>query len=252
MAASRIPSRLEQAARDFPALYPFGTNLTKFLDAEEEKTASFEERLRSAWRYLAGRVNRFSATLKPRESAVFDVEDVVNSVVERLVEKDHLWDPARGRYSTFVEAVMMSVLATCHERARTVTGPTNSFARLKTYHEREADGTLTLSMKETMDRLERAMGDYETIDSRHFETNGHDDVDSILLRKALRTFDDPIQVWVIVRKSGILGMEPMTMKAIAETLGISEKDVRKINRSARKKLKECLKFYKEEEADEAL
>lgn len=252
MNTSKIPSRLEKAAKDFPALYPFGTNLTQFLDAEEEKTAPFEERLRSAWRYLAGRVNRFSATLKPREAAVFDVEDVVNSVVERLVEKDHLWDPARGRYSTFVEAVMMSVLATCHERARTVTGPTNSFARLRIYREREAEGTLTPSMRETMDRLERVMGDYESIDGKQFESNGHDRIDSILLRRALREFKDPIQVWVLVRKFGILGMEAMSMGDIARTLDVTEKEVRKINRAARKKLRECLESYKKEDSDEAL
>lgn len=252
MPNSRSSNRLEQAAKDYPALYPFGTNLERFLDAEEEEEASFEERLRSSWRYLVGRINRFAATLKPREAAILDVEDCVNSVVERLIENDHLWDPSRGRYSTFVEAVMTSVLATCHEKAKTVNGPSNSFARMKAYHDREAKGTLTPAMRETMVRIEKAMGDYEDLDGRSFETNGHDEDDMILLRRAIRTFEDPIQVWVLVRKLGLFGMERMTFVEIAKELGVSESTVRRTNRIARRKIRIYLIEHRRNYDGEAL
>lgn len=244
--------RIEKDAEDRPALYPFGTNLTKFLDVDEERTAPFEDRLKSSWRYLVGRVNRFFVSFRPRGSSVFDVEDVVNTVVERLVEKDHLWDPSRGRYSTFVDAVMRSVLVTYHEKTGAVSGPANSFSRLKDYREREAVGSLTLEMRATMVRIEKAMGDFESIDERYAEPNGHDDDVIERFRDAFKAFDDPMQVWVVVRRYGLLGMGRMTLVEMASRLGISKDFASRLDKDARRKLEEILKSCKEDTDGETL
>lgn len=233
----RVRTRLEQVAEIYPALYPFGTNLDRFLDAESEKTASFEERLRSIWRYLIGKIDRFVATFTRRELAILDVEDCVHSVVEKLIENDHLWDPSRGRYSTFVDAVATSFLVTCHERSKTVMGPSNSHARLKAYRERSVDGTLTPAMRETMSRIEKAIGDYDSLDEASFTTNGHPEFDVAILRNAIRSFDDPLEVWVLVRRYGLFDVKKMTFREIAWKLNVSEKIAKKIGKSAKENLK---------------
>lgn len=258
--------RLERMKRAHPALYPFGTNLTTFLTAEEERTADLEQRLRSSWRFMIGCVIRFSATLKPREAAVFDVEDVAQAVVERLIEKDHCWDPDRGRYNTFVAAVMNNILVTCRDRARTVSGPTNASARMALYREKEADGSLTPPMRQTMTRLERAFGDVvgleydaEDLDGPSLsddDSDSSDDLDMVALRRAIRRLDDPLKAWILVRKEGLLGNDRMSYKEIACRVGISELEAKRIARHARTEVKEWILIEKvdhtEGEDDEAL
>ena len=225
-------SALQRAALDYPALYPFGTGLYTFLDAEGEKDAPFEARLRSSWRYIVGRVQRFARTFKPREAAVLDVEDVVHSVAARLVEKDHLWDWRRGRYSTFVEAVMISVLANCHEKARAVSGPTNSYSRMKKYHERRALGTMTRSMAATLQAIECVMGDFDSWDETIVVPGPDDDVDVQAIVAALRALENPLDVWILVRKNGLLGNPRLTIKEIAAQLGITGDEVKGILKAA--------------------
>lgn len=234
--------RADRLADQFPALYPFGIDLPVFLDATEERSAPFERRLESVWRYVARRVKRFAATLGPRESAVLDVEDVVQAVVEQLTEKDHLWDPGRGRYLTFVEAAMKSILAGCHERARTVTGPSNSYARMKGYREREELGTLTRPMRETMERLRIVMGDFEQLGGDEVAVvEVEDDVDVRSLVCAIKKLDNPIHAWVIVRRHGLFGVVEMSFAEIAERLEMDEKAARRIARIARARLKKIVR-----------
>ena len=235
--------RLELARREHPALYPFGTQLTTFLTADEERTASLEQRLRSSWRFMIGGVIRFSATLKPREAAVFDVEDVAQAVAERLVEKDHLWDPDRGRYSTFVAAVMVNILVACRDRARTISGPTNAAARMAFYREKEADGSLTRDMRRTMVRLERAMEDVSCLEIECQDpevSDAEDPIDMVALRRAIRRLDDPLKAWILVRKEGLMGNDRMSYKEIARRVGISELEAKRIARHARNEIKEWI------------
>lgn len=221
-------SALQRAALEHPALYPFGTDIYTFLDSEDEKSAPFEARLRSIWRYIVRRVQRFARTLKPREAAILDVEDVVHSVAARLVEKDYLWDPARGRYSTFVDAVIGSVLTNCHEKARAVSGPANSYSRMKKYEERKRNGTMTRSMKATMRSIETVMGDFDSWDDTIVIPGDSDDVDVQAIVAALRSLDNPLYVWILVRKNGILGNPQLTISEIAAQIGITTDEVKGI------------------------
>lgn len=221
-------SALQRAALEHPALYPFGTDIYTFLDSESERSAPFEVRLRSIWRYIVRRVQRFARTLKPREAAILDVEDVVHSVAARLVEKDHLFDPTRGRYSTFVDAVIGSVLTNCHEQARAVSGPANSYSRLKKYRERQQNGTMTRSMEATMKSIECVMGDFDSWDDTIAASSGEDDVDVQAIVAALRSLDNPLYVWILVRKNGLLGNPQLTIKEISVQIGITSDEVKAI------------------------
>lgn len=231
--------RLDQDSRDYPALYPFGTNLVTFLTADQERSATFEQRLASCWRYMIGRARRFASTMKVRETAVLDVEDIVQSVVERLIEKDHLWDPDRGRYSTFVDSVIVTVLTTCHEKARAVSGPSNSYSRLADYREKEQSGSLTPGMRETMTKIEKVMGDLDTLSIDSPED--HDPSEFIeSLRMALRRFRDPFEVWILVRRAGLFGVGKASYAEISERLGISEREARCLARDARAEVGEWI------------
>jgi DNA-directed RNA polymerase specialized sigma24 family protein len=232
-------SQLEKDAEEYPSLYPFGTDLVDFLDQEEEPRAPFEQRLRSVWRYIVGRVKRFAATLKPREAAILDCEDIVNTVAAQLLEKDGLWDPGRGKYSTFAEQIVRNVLSTCHEQARAVSGPANSHGRLQGYYQRRGEGTLTRGMWCTMTSIERVMEDFASYEEDS-ETPPFDSIDVQALLTALRNLDGPIQVWALVHKYGLLDTEPMSFKQIAQTLDLKHHQVKILIKSAREILKRSL------------
>jgi DNA-directed RNA polymerase specialized sigma24 family protein len=218
---SPTTSSLERDASEYPALYPFGVEVVAFLSAEDEVDAPFEARLRSVWRYVVGRIRRFAATLTPRESAVLDVEDIIHSVVAQLIEKDPYWDPDRGKYSTFVENIILNVLSTCHEQARAVSGPANSFARLKDYHARRNQGTLTRSMSDTMRAIERVMQDFSSVaTSLEPPDPAAEPVEIPTILHALRSLEDPIQVWALVNRYGLFGSSPLTFRQIADILQI--------------------------------
>lgn len=230
------PSGLAQDARDYPALYPFGLDVTHFLDPDEETTAPFEARLKSTWRYIVKRVKIFAATLRPREAAILDCEDIVNAIVLQLIEKDHFWDPERGKYSTFVENIIRNVLSTCHEQARAVTGPSNSHGRLQGYQERQRSGTMTRGMERTMTAIRHVMGDFDSLAEEADKDPADFDVQGLL--RSLRRIDDPISVWALVHKYGLLGTEPLTYKQIARHLRIREAKAREMVKAARATLKQ--------------
>lgn len=241
MSGCRPLKDLELLADESPALFPFGVHLHTFLDAETERTATFESRLRSIWRYLVKNVGRFSLTMKPCERAVISVEDMIQDVAIGLAQKDHLWDPARGRYSTFATMVMRSVLSGSRERARTVAGPCNSHARLEGYRQKDAAGELTSSMRQTMIRIEAAMGEYATADDilpdpGNVERETEETLD--IVKVAIRTMGDPIQVWVITRHLGLFGITAMSFDDIALRLNITRQQVKNIYKIARINLEE--------------
>lgn len=234
------PSQLERDAEAYPALYPFGINLVDFLDPDEEREAPIDRRLRSVWRYIVGRVKRFAATLKPREAAILDAEDIIHTITAQLIEKDGQWDPSRGKYSTFVETIIRNVLSTCHEQARAVSGPANSYGRLLGYQERQELGTLTRGMRHTMMAISQVMEDFASFDEdeRDLEPG---DFDVKTLRRALAALDGPVQVWALVRKYGLFDTQQMTFKQIAVKLDLKEGQVRSMIKEAKMVLRQSLR-----------
>lgn len=143
--------------RKYPALFVHGHGEIPPLGAEEERTATRDERIRSVWPLLVRNVLRFEESLKPRERANFDAEDAIGELWVKLAEKDSLWVPERGRYYNFAASVCNTTLDRLRDRARTVKTPGNSSGRLRKYKEKEDAGTLKPGEARTMNDLKRAV-----------------------------------------------------------------------------------------------
>ena len=167
--------------------------------------------------------------------------DIVHNVVVRLAEKDAMWDHTRGRYSTFVEAVMVSVLANCHETARPVSGPTNSYSRMKRYRQRQSEGTITQSMVSTMNAIECVMGEFESWnDAITLDDPVEGDPNVGRLMAAVQSIEDPVAIWAYVHKNGLFGRPRMTNKQIGARLGVTSEHVKDILKEAQEVVKKAI------------
>src|SRR4051812_11861238 len=79
---------------------------TKSLSIEAAAQASFEQRVASVWPFIVKQVNHFSKSLKPRESANYDPEDLCNALWVTLREKDAKWRPGEVKYITFASRII--------------------------------------------------------------------------------------------------------------------------------------------------
>lgn len=152
-------SRIEHAAEQQPGLYAFGTKRIRSLSKDEEVDAPFERRLEAIWPWIVTRSRRFVQQLSSRERAHLSTEDLVQSIVIALLERDAKWVPARGRYITFAEAVARTVSIRSRNRARIVTAPANAARRLKHYQIQDAQGALSPAQQDTMRALQRTLTD---------------------------------------------------------------------------------------------
>ena len=59
-----------------------------------------------------------------------------------------------------------------------------------------------------------------------------DDVDVQAIVAALRALENPLDVWILVRKNGLLGNPRLTIKEIAAQLGITGDEVKGILKAA--------------------
>ena len=72
-------SKNERIKDRYPALFTYcGTH--KFMDASATTETSFEDRVRSVWPFVVRRVLSFVKTLKPRELANYDPEDIIGEI----------------------------------------------------------------------------------------------------------------------------------------------------------------------------
>lgn len=246
---------LEKAARKDPALFAFGTDPLKRLTAEEEIDAPFEARLVSVWAYIVRRARRFTATLSQRERAHLGTDDLVNAIVLSLIEKDRKWDPRRGRYVTFAEAVARTTIVSERERSRVVRAPSNARERLERYRRMDREGTLAPGPRETMHAIEYALGEVEAIQPRtdpatdraqtpreaaeqEATTTASRDILAVL-----KSIENPLEALVLARSWGLFGAIPMSAAEIAATLpqGMDARKVRIVKARTEESLPERIR-----------
>ncbi len=233
-------NRIERAAERDPGLFAFGTRPLKRLSAAEERDAPFEDRLRSVWSYIVERSARFATGLSVRERAHLDSVDLVQEVVVSLLEKDHKWDIAKGRYVTFCEAVMRNVLSVQLEQARVVGAPANAHGRLKEYHRREAAGTLGKASRLTMRAIEAALGEVddvgpvcEPVFGGDRDTSSPETPADTVVTRAIRSLADPGHALVLGKTYGLFGGEEQTAREIAAATGGDPKQVQSLQGRAK-------------------
>lgn len=150
----------ESARLRYPLLDAYGDAKVRFLDAEEAAKATREDRIRSIWPYLVRTVLDYADSLPPRALANYDPEDVVAELYAVLAERDHLWEPARGKYLSFAGRVIAHELLAIRDRAGTVHSPRNSASRLKGYEQR---GDLSGKKAKTFRDIRRVTSEHLTI-----------------------------------------------------------------------------------------
>ena len=149
--------RIQWIQETHPLLFAFGVEPIAPLENEAAIAASRDERIKSVWPFLVKSVTAFQATLRAREAANFDAEDVLLELWATIAHKDHLWNPARGKYIAFAGAIVETTLLRLRDRAKTVRAPGNSTARLAEYATRESQGTLTPGQHKTAADIRRAI-----------------------------------------------------------------------------------------------
>lgn len=162
----RARSRGGRPLRDrYPVFFAFDRDPVVYLSKEEAMATTPQERIKSVWPFLVKVVLRFAETLRPRERANFDPEDLLTELYVVLMERDAKWEPARGKYLTFVARVVGNELFKIRDRTRTVRSPGNSYCRLKQYEAEEAAETISAQRQSTLAAMRRVMADPETLDA---------------------------------------------------------------------------------------
>ena len=91
---------------------------------------------------------------------------------------------------------------------------------------------MTRSMAATMAAIECVMGDFDSWDDTIVVHGHEDDVDVQAIVAALRSLENPLDVWILVRKNGLLGNPQLTIKEISEQLGLTRDEVQSILKEA--------------------
>lgn len=189
--SKKKPNRtLQRTYHRYPSLFPFGLDVT-YLSAEEEATAPLEARLKSAWAYLVTVVVGAWKGYRDREKACVGLEDAMQDVVTALIERDSLFDPTRGRYTTFAKMIALQAVGARRRLARVVSAPVGPVGRIRKYKVRVQDGTLS-------DRGQRTLRCLQTV---------IDDQDSLIHESALQTDPDLVPNEVIHREEAELAAQ---------------------------------------------
>ena len=241
------PSLDEKAlVRRYPVLSAFGAS-PKRLTAEDEAIASFDDRIGSIWHFIAKKVLSFVETLRPRERANYDPEDLLMELFCKLQEKDGKWSPGRGRYITFAGAVIERELSSLRDKARTVISPRNATGRMKEYQAEADAGTITGRRDKTFQDIRRTVAPTEpvqfilgvasdpeppaqAVESEHGKLIRDAVVQSM---RVLTLFE----ARVVGETHGLWGKPARTNAQIAERAGKTEGEVRRAKARANEKMR---------------
>lgn len=157
-------ARPDSLRDQYPIIFAFGEGPIPPLGHAESIAATPQERVRSVWPFLVKSVLKFAETLRPRDLANYDPEDVLTDLYASLLEKDDKWEPVRGRYLTYAAKVCENELHAIRDRAHTVHGPRNSSCRLKQYAAASATGKLSDRKAKTWSDILRVVGEHEGLD----------------------------------------------------------------------------------------
>lgn len=214
----------------YPVVFAFGDGPIRFLDDEEARTATVQDRIKSVWPFLVREVLKFSETLKPRSLAAFDVEDVLTELWIVLAEKDEKWNPDRGPYINFAGKVISNELHAIRDRSHTVKAPRNSACRIKEYESEEDEGSLTSRRRKTLGDIRRVMGDHEPVENHESIATGEDETTATVERREeLRLISDAVlkalmgltaeEADVIGKSFGLWNQKPLPLEEIAQRRG---------------------------------
>lgn len=215
----------------------------RILGRDEEATATFDERVASAWGYLVVITRRFSEKrMTARERANCDFDDMMHAILIELIEKDHRFDVTRGvKYVTFATMLAQKVLLACKDRAHTVQCPTNSATRLKRADSMDADGSLTLKREIGAHQILHARSQYADIRSDmavYEEQPGasleeEEEIEAtskaaVLALSSMCTYS----AMLVGHSIGLWNQPPKTWRQIAEMVGYTPARVNELGREA--------------------
>jgi hypothetical protein len=124
-------------------------------------------------------------TLQPRERANYDAEDVLMECWLALRDRDHKYDPERGKYITFAGPVIEHHLYAVREKARVVRSPRNSSCRLGGYALAEAEGRISPRTAKTANDIRRTARDPGAITTEEYVPSSSD-VQAEVIERELR------------------------------------------------------------------
>lgn len=212
--------------------------------------ATPNQRIATVWPLICAKATTFVGTLKGRERANWDAEDVANSIWVTLRTKDAKWAPDRGKYVTFAAVVIHNELCSIRDQAGTVEGPRNVTDRLKEYQAEEDEGTLTAKRAETFESIRRVVGEWKPVgDAARMTTERPDDAaESAELGARFRAAIveamkelTPLEARVAGLSYGLWGQERQTADQIAAIVDRRVGIVRQAKKSAGDKIRERLR-----------
>jgi RNA polymerase sigma factor (sigma-70 family) len=239
--------KTERLRQKYPMFYAFGEQQT-FPTEEDLVNSDVHTRIRSIWPFAVQKVMKFHESLKPREQANTDPEDLLSDLYIMLVEKNGQWQPERGRYITYAGKLIVRELLAIRDRSRTIQSPRNATSRMKDYQACDENGTLTERRRETYGQLSRTVENAKPmpsdgvawrVDDDHVEEVAERDLGEHelgLISKAIRKLP-PTESLVLGWASGLWGSGFCTHQEIADRLSRSVEDVRDIKASAYAKIR---------------
>jgi DNA-directed RNA polymerase specialized sigma subunit len=239
--------KAERLRDKYPLLKAFGEHHV-FLDAPDEAKSDVNTRIQSIWPFMVRRVIRFYKSLKPREKANCDIEDLLLELCAMLIENDKHWDIGRGRYITFAGKLIAHELLAVRDRSRTVHSPRNASSRIKEYKASAEEGTLSERRRETFEQLSRTIDNIKAMPNTdlglHYEDDRLEDVDQRdldanakkLLAKAIKRLP-PAESLVVGWSSGLWGSGYCTHEEIAKKLQRDVEEVREMKAAAYAKIR---------------
>lgn len=251
MARTRRSTRRhrDDSLRDqYPLLFAFGGDPIPPLTHAQAIAATPQERIRSVWPFLVRTVLDFADTLRPRDRANFDPEDVITELYLTLLEKDDKWEPARGRYLTYAGKVVENELHAIRDRSHTVHSPRNSSCRLRQYEAADAAGALSGRRAKTYSDIRRVTGgEHEMLAPEAAVAVAPDTADVVARRDHLRQVHAAVFAGVMTLAldeaatvGGAYGLwgrpeEPLALIAFKQRMSIDE--VKKVKRRAQEKIR---------------
>ncbi len=215
---------------------------------DDRDGADVHARIRSIGGFMVRKVTRFYESLKSREKANCDPEDLLIELYIMLVEKDGHWNPERGKYITYAGKLIHRELLAIRDRSRTVQSPRNATSRLKEYQASEMEGKLSDRRRETYGQLSRTVENARSMPSAdllwlvaedHVEEIEHQDAAERRLQLVARAIKrlGPVESCVIGWASGLWGSGSLTHQEIADKTRLSVEDVREIKAAAHAKIR---------------
>jgi hypothetical protein len=210
-------------------LYPFGPGPHPVLGRDIPVDAPVAQRVRSAWAFLVQQTTRRAAMAAER-GVPLDAEELLQSAVAELVRRDHLYDPARGKYTTFCKVILRNVVADALDRAGPVRLPARCRKQRADLERESLDRELTAAEAEQLGRIRAAMAQVEPADdlrealARQADDGPLDrDEDARLARdavaRAVRRLD-PQLAYLLGRSHGLFGGREASIAECGRALGL--------------------------------